>query len=110
MPEVIRSETFRSWLAGLRDRRARIKIDRRIERLEEGNPGDHKSVGGGLLELRIDFGPGYRVYYKAYGAILVVVFAGGEKDTQDADISKARALLSDMEKEHGGDLRALRRG
>ncbi len=92
MPEVQQTESFARWLAGLRDGRARARINARIRRLSVGNPGDVKPVGEGVLEMRIDYGPGYRVYYAQHGAALVILLAGGDKRTQDRDITTARAL------------------
>jgi putative addiction module killer protein len=92
MPEVRQTETFARWLAGLRDDRARARINTRIRRLSLGNPGDVKSVGEGVLEMRIDYGPGYRVYFAQRGAALVMLLAGGDKRSQDRDIATARDL------------------
>ena len=89
MPEVRQTENFALWLAGLRDDRARARINARIRRLSLGNPGDVKPVGGGVSELRIDYGPGYRVYFVRRGEALVILVAGGDKDTQDQDIKTA---------------------
>ena len=92
MIEVRRTSIFAEWLANLRDQNAKGRIASRISRLEHGNPGDVKSVGGGVSELRIDYGPGYRVYYAARSSTLVILLCGGDKRTQDADIRKAKAL------------------
>jgi putative addiction module killer protein len=96
MIEVRQTEIFARWLSGLRDRRARIRIQARIDRLEIGNPGDVKSVGGGVSEMRIDYGPGYRVYFAYRGATLVILLAGGDKSTQDRDIATARKLAQEL--------------
>ncbi len=85
------------WLRGLRDPRGRAIILVRIERMAAGNPGDVKPVGGGLSELRIAFGPGYRVYFKRHGDTLIVLLAGGDKSTQAADIAKARKIAEDWD-------------
>jgi putative addiction module killer protein len=77
-------------LNGLRDRRARARITARIDRLAAGNPGDVRSIGVGLSELRIDHGPGYRVYYKQQGQVLIVLLCGGDKGSQKRDIAKAK--------------------
>lgn len=90
--EVRQTNTYRRWFAGLRDRRARQRIDVRLRRLALGNFGDSKPVGGGVNELRIDYGPGYRVYFARRGARLVLLLAGGDKDTQQGDIRLARQL------------------
>jgi putative addiction module killer protein len=92
MPEVRQTELFVRWFAGLRDRRARARIQARIDRLEIGNPGDVKPVGEGVSEMRIDYGLGYRVYFVQRGAARVVLLAGGDKNTQDRDIATAREL------------------
>jgi putative addiction module killer protein len=92
MPEVRQTETFARWLAGLRDDRAQARINTRIRRLSLGNPGDVKSVGEGVLEMRIDYGPGYRVYFVQRGAALVMLLAGGDKRSQNRDIATARDL------------------
>jgi putative addiction module killer protein len=80
----------------LRDRRAKARIDIRIRRLSLGNPGDIKPVGQGVSELRIDYGPGYRIYFVQRGDRLVVLLAGGEKSSQDTDIEKAKALAREL--------------
>lgn len=96
MIQVRQTETFRSWLADLRDRRAVARIAARIDRLKLGNPGDVKSVGGGVSELRIDYGPGYRLYFKRVGQEIVLLLCGGDKSTQDRDIERAKALATDL--------------
>lgn len=90
--EVRQTETYAQWFEGLRDRQARARIDGRIRRLSLGNPGDVKPVGEGVSELRIDYGPGYRVYYVQRGQALVILLAGGDKRTQDRDIKTAIEL------------------
>jgi putative addiction module killer protein len=92
MIEIRQTELFARWLAGLRDIRARARVQARIDLLETGNPGDVKPVGGGISEMRIDYGPGYRVYFVHRGTTVVVLLAGGDKDTQDRDIATAREL------------------
>ncbi len=89
--------TFRTWIQGLRDERAQARINIRIRRLSLGNVGDSKSVGEGVSELRIDYGPGYRVYFARRGAEFVILLAGGDKSTQDRDIQTAKALAKDLE-------------
>lgn len=86
---------FTNWRRSLRDRRAVTKIEKRLERLEEGNLGDTKSVGGGVFELRIDYGPGYRIYFGHVSEIIIVLLCGGDKSTQDEDILRARQYLND---------------
>lgn len=85
-------DRYQRWLDALKDVRARAEISRRIDRVEEGNFGDHRSVGGGVWELRIDVGPGYRVYYGLDGPTVVVLIGGGAKPKQGADIARARSL------------------
>ncbi len=97
MIEVRRTAAFELWLDGLRDSMARKIIGRRIARIELGLFGDAKPVGDGVAELRIDFGPGYRVYYIRRGATVVVVLGGGDKGSQDRDIARARALAASLE-------------
>jgi putative addiction module killer protein len=92
MIEVVKSETFDKWLRGLKDRAARARIEARIVRLALGNPGDVKPVRESISELRIDHGPGYRVYFMQRGEVLVVLLVGGDKSTQEADIKRAIAL------------------
>lgn len=83
---------FAKWLDGLRDLRARARIQVRIERLAMGNPGDVRPVGEGISELRLDYGPGYRVYYKRRGRRLIILLAGGDKSSQAKDIENAQRL------------------
>ena len=96
MIEIRKTEIFAKWLDGLHDIRARARILVRIERLAAGNPGDVKPVGGGVSELRIDYGPGYRVYYKKYGQKVVILLAGGDKSTQSKDIKTALRLAQNL--------------
>ena len=95
MLEIIQSETFRRWLSGLRDRQAVARINARIRRLSAGNAGDAKPVRDGISELRIDHGPGYRVYFIRRGASVVVLLAGGDKRIQTADITRAIAIAKE---------------
>jgi putative addiction module killer protein len=94
--QIRKTETFVRWLDGLRDVRARARIQVRIERLAAGNPGDVEPVGEGVSELRIDYGPGYRVYFKKHGRDVVVLLAGGDKRTQSADIKIALRLARNL--------------
>ena len=96
MIEVRQTEVYRKWFAELRDLRARARIDVRIRRLSLGNPGDMKPVGEGVSEMRIDYGPGYRVYFVQRGQTLVVLLAGGDKRTQGRDIKTALDLARDL--------------
>ncbi len=96
MLEIRKTEIFAKWLDGLYDIRARARILVRIERLAAGNPGDVKAVGEGVSELRINYGPGYRVYYKKHGQKVVVLLAGGDKSTQAKDIKTALRLAKNL--------------
>lgn len=93
--EIIKSTTFDAWLSSLSDRQGRARITARIDRLALGNPGDVMPVGSGISEMRIDFGPGYRVYYVQRGPVVVVLLCGGDKSTQARDIKRAIAILKD---------------
>ena len=93
MLTLIKSENFDRWLKRLRDRRARARIEARILRLSLGNPGDVKPVGRGVSEMRIDYGPGYRVYYWQRGEELIILLCGGDKSSQAQDIATAQELI-----------------
>jgi putative addiction module killer protein len=95
MIEVRQTPGYAKWLAKLADFNARVRIGARIRRLSMGNFGDVKSVGEGVSELRIDYGPEYRVYFTRRGATLVILLAGGDKRTQSADIAAAKRLASE---------------
>jgi putative addiction module killer protein len=92
MLDVRETDEFSDWLGALRDLRAKAKILVRIERLARGNPGDVAPVGEGVSELRIHYGPGYRVYYVQRGTRYILLLAGGDKSTQDRDIAEAKRL------------------
>ena len=92
MIEIRQTELYAAWFDGLHDKQARARIDARIRRLSLGNPGDARPVGEGVSELRIDYGPGYRVYFVQRRQTLVVLLAGGDKRTQDRDIKAALEL------------------
>jgi putative addiction module killer protein len=94
---ILQTEVFRDWLEGLRDRRAKVRIADRLRRLADGNAGDTKSVGEGLHELRLTFGPGYRIYYIWQGDVLIILLNGGDKSTQRRDIAKAKRLAKEAE-------------
>jgi putative addiction module killer protein len=94
MPEVVQSETFSQWLSKLADGQAKARIVARASRLAMGNPGDVKPAGGGISEMRIDYGPGYRVYFVQRGPTAVLL-CGGDKRTQSADIKQAAAIAKD---------------
>lgn len=94
MIEIQSSPEFDQWIDTLRDRRAAAKVFGRIERLQDGNPGDVKSVGDGILEMRINYGPGYRVYYTRKGSVIILLLCGGDKSTQAKDIRRAVEIAS----------------
>jgi len=96
MLEIRKTETYAQWIDNLRDLQARARVQARIERLAAGNPGDVKAVGEGVSELRIDYGPGYRVYFTKRGHKVVILLAGGDKTTQAADIKIALRLAHNL--------------
>ena len=96
MYEVRRTATFIDWLTGLRDVQSRARIAKRIDRIEQGNLGDARSVGGGVSELRFAFGPGYRVYYTMRGSVVVILLCGGDKGSQDRDIERAIGMAKEV--------------
>ena len=96
MIEIRKTDIFARWIDSLSDIRARARILVRVERLSMGNPGDVKSVGEGVSELRIDYGPGYRVYYKKIGQTVIILLAGGDKKTQNKDIKLAQRLARNL--------------
>lgn len=96
---LVQTAQFRGWLDTLRDRKARLRIDDRLRRLAGGNIGDTKSVGSGVHELRLHFGPGYRIYYIWQDDVLVILLNGGDKSSQTRDITKAKQLAK--EADHG---------
>ena len=96
MIEIRKTERYAQWLDGLNDIQARARIQARVERLTAGNAGDVKPVGEGVSEMRIDYGPGYRVYFTKRGRELVILLAGGDKSTQAADIKIALRLASNL--------------
>ncbi len=96
MIEIRKTEVYAKWLDGLRDIQARARILVRVERLATGNPGDVRAVGKGISELRIDYGPGYRVYYTKHGQEMVILLAGGDKRTQAKDIKTALNLAQNL--------------
>lgn len=95
MNEIVESATFKRWVRRLRDRRAVARINARLRNVTFGHFGDAKSVGGGIFEMRIQYGPGYRLYYIRDGARVVVLLCGGRKDTQTRDIERAGRLAED---------------
>ena len=96
MIEVRQTDAFAAWFANLRNREARARITVRLRRLSLGNLGDVKPVGSGVSEMRIDYGPGYRVYFIRRGDTVVVLLCGGDKRTQDRDIARALALAREL--------------
>lgn len=99
MYQVQQTDVFSRWLSKLRDRKAIARILARIESLRQGNTGDSKSLGSGLHELRIHFGPGYRVYFTRKAGLVVLLLCGGDKSSQSKDIARARDILSELRAE-----------
>lgn len=97
MIEVRQTTRFSTWLAGLRDDRAKARILKRLDRAQAGNLGDVAPVGEGVSEMRIFYGPGYRIYFVQRGTQLIVLLCGGDKSTQDADIAEAKAMAREIE-------------
>lgn len=94
--DIRRHPMFNRWMRSLKDRRAVSKILLRIERIADGNFGDHKSVGAGVQELRIDYGPGYRIYYVQRGSVVVILLCGGDKSSQARDIEIAKRMAQEL--------------
>lgn len=94
MIELIKSDTFDRWVRHLRDTHAKARIEARIRRLSLGNPGDAKPVGEGISEMRIDYGPGYRVYFTRRGPLLILLLCGGDKSSQERDIVLAKTIAT----------------
>ena len=99
MVEIAKSATFDRWLRKLKDRRAAARVLVRIDRLAAGNPGDVRPIGSGISELRIDYGPGYRVYYLKDGDRLILLLCGGDKSSQGKDIKEAHQIAEDWKAE-----------
>lgn len=97
MIEVRQTTRFATWLGGLRDDRARARILKRLDRAKDGNLGDVAAVGEGVSEMRIFYGPGYRVFFVQRGSEVIVLLCGGDKSTQGADIEEAKALAREIE-------------
>lgn len=91
------TDEFADWLKGLQDRTARARITKRLMRIPDGNLGDVRPVGGGISELRIHYGPGYRVYFEQRGLVLIILLCGGDKGTQRADIEEAKRIAESLE-------------
>jgi putative addiction module killer protein len=100
MPTIIKSDAFAEWIDNLRDRAGAAQVLRRLARLERGNPGNVASVGEGVSELKIDFGPGYRVYFGQRGQVLVIILAGGDKSSQERDIKAAKKLWDEWKEQN----------
>ena len=90
------TEVYREWINGLKDRVGRARVQVRVDRLVHGNPGQHRVLTDGVRELKIDFGPGYRVYYTERGGALIVLLAGGDKSSQSKDIKAAIAMAKNL--------------
>lgn len=90
------TKEFSEWLRDLKDRQGRARIVSRLDRLEDGNPGNSRSVGEGVVELKIDVGPGYRVYYIQRGEVLIILLCGGDKSTQTRDIERAKLIAKNV--------------
>ncbi len=97
MIEIRQTEVFANWLANLRDRKAKARVQVRIDRMETGNFGDVAPVGQGVSEMRIFYGPGYRVYFVQKGTVVILLLCGGDKSTQSHDINKAKELANQLE-------------
>jgi putative addiction module killer protein len=97
MIEIRQSATFMAWFRGLRDRRAQERIAQRLVRLGAGLVGDSRPVGAGVMELRVDYGPGYRLYFVWRGETLILLLSGGDKGSQRRDITKAKAMAAELE-------------
>ncbi len=100
MNDIHSTEEFEDWLTSLTDLKARAKILVRIDRAKCGNFGDSEAVGDGISEMRIDFGPGYRVYYVREGRVVYLLLNGGDKTSQKADIKRAKVMWEEIQKEH----------
>ena len=93
---VLETDEYAKWIDRLRGKRVQLKIDVRVKRLAAGNSGDYKHVGNGVFELRIDYGPGYRVYYIQEGNTVIILLAGGDKSSQSRDIEKAKNMAASL--------------
>ncbi|NND83025.1 MAG: type II toxin-antitoxin system RelE/ParE family toxin [Gammaproteobacteria bacterium] len=96
MYQIQQTDVFAKWLTRLKDRRAAARVLARIESIRQGNSGDSKSLGPGLHELRIHFGPGYRIYFTRKSGLVVLLLCGGDKSSQSKDIARARSILSEL--------------
>jgi putative addiction module killer protein len=91
-------EPFSEWINELRDMQARVKIEKRLNQVAQGNLGNYRSVGEGVCEFKINFGPGYRIYFGQMGSIIIIILCGGDKSSQEQDILKAREFWKDYER------------
>jgi len=96
MLEMRQTSRYRAWFEALRDRQAKARIVARVRRLQEGNPGQHRQLAGGVLELKIDFGPGYRVYCTQRGGQFILLLVDGDKSSQTDDIAAAQAMAKEI--------------
>lgn len=96
MIDLRETRVFSDWMMGLKDRQARARVQDRLLRLRYGNPGQHRILKGGVCELKIDYGPGYRVYYTQRGDVLVILLCGGKKTTQATDIKAATRMAQEV--------------
>lgn len=94
--ELQKTDLYDRWLRGLRDIQARARINARVQRLLDGNLGQHRVLAGGVVELKVDYGPGYRVYYTRRGSVWIVLLCGGDKTTQKDDIAAALAMVANL--------------
>ena len=99
MYTLLQTQEFQNWLDGLKDQRAQVRIAARLRLAEAGSLGDWKPVGGEVSEMRVDFGPGYRLYFTRRGSLLIVLLAGGDKSTQSRDIRRAQRIVTQLELE-----------
>ena len=90
------TEVYRDWINSLKDHSGRARVQVRVDRLVHGNPGQHRTLTDGVCELKIDFGPGYRIYYTERGGVVIVLLAGGDKSTQQQDIKTAISLANNL--------------
>jgi putative addiction module killer protein len=98
--KIRRSSEYKKWVKNLKDARARARVFARVKRLSEGNPGDSQPIGEGFSEMRIDYGTGYRVYYKETGNEIVILLCGGDKSTQSRDIARAKDIFKEYKSEN----------
>ena len=103
MVEIRRTPQYDAWFDGLRDRAGKARIVQRVFRLQMGNPGQHRALTKGVCELKIDFGPGYRVYYQQRGDVLILLLCGGDKSAQSKDIAEAKRIAKEWKDENPED-------